>query len=446
MYVNGRRSLGYVIKNNTAPHTWPLAVRRFLHPEARVVMDARRMGSDEIDELSDLTTERVLYSTPLVWKTARPAEEDMVISATAPDGGESSVYLKVVVTRLHPKWCVATHDSKGDVFVKVCDVFMKGAVLKESSDSLIDHLVLGDTLAIHCKADNDDYLSITEVARSSPGFEGSTASLKFVASLAWDPTAEVDPHAQRDKRGGEEGDACDFLATSSALSKQLPAEREAEHKAWPGIIEEVHLPSGGIVLLDKSLGLDEGQRRVYFHRSRLSLNGARISTGTDLRAELVPGDPVTVDVVRNRDVVDAETAWVAVAIHCNNRARGLRIAKALRTEVVWSDREGIVQAFANVANEINETICDSLYRRCDIVAVTSTGSTALCRAPSAAEKMTSTSGEWFTSTVRPTSRARPPRAWRSSIRAPTLDNGSSSRGGSAPPSACRWQRPTWPGS
>ena len=66
-------------------------------------------------------------------------------------------------------------------------------------------------------------------------------------------------------------------------------------------MEEVHLPAGGVLKLKReeldALGLDPGLNleafsRVYFHRSRLYLNGSKIQSDHRLDQELVPGDKV----------------------------------------------------------------------------------------------------------------------------------------------------------
>ena len=337
MYINGRRSLGCIIKNNQA-HTWPTPVKRFLHEGARVLMDAKKLTVREITETAQLTEEHVTYSTTLLWKAQRP--EDVVSSAT-----QSSTVLKAVVERIHPKWGVAKHDQKGRIFFTLNSLY-----IKSKRESLLEHLIVGDLVAVNCNS-VDDYLAMAEEAKGHSGFTGSTADLKYRALLVWRIEAEVDPyivgHAKRTETEDEED--CDFLATSSTLTRQLPSEKEALDTGWPGIVEEVHAPAGGVILLDESLGLDNTQRRVYFHRSRCNVNGVKLSSGTDISVEIVPGDPVTVDVLPNVKAgndgeqppfVEQSTArdvfWVALSTHLNNRSRGTRIAKSLRTEVVRS--------------------------------------------------------------------------------------------------------------
>ena len=335
MYINGRRSLGYMIKNNEA-HKWPAPVKQFLHEGARVLMDARKLTVREITETAQLTEEHVTYSATLVWKAQRP--QDVVTIAT-----QTSTVLKAVVERLYPKWGIAKHATRGCIF------FTLNALYAERKrDSLLEHLVVGDLVAVNCKS-VDDYLDMAEEAKSHVGFTGATAELKYRGLLIWQIGAEVDPYITEGKNILE-NESCDFLATSSTLTRQLPSEKEALDTGWPGVVDEIHAPAGGVILLDESLGLDKSQRRVYFHRSRISINGIKMSSDTDLVVEIVPGDHVTVDVLPNQKAggdgemppfIDQTTArdvfWVALSAHLNNRSRGTRIASSLRMEVVRSN-------------------------------------------------------------------------------------------------------------
>ena len=92
-----------------------------------------------------------------------------------------------------------------------------------------------------------------------------------------------------------------FLATSSTLSRQLPGDSEADHLNLTGAVEEIHLPAGGVIKLKRealdALSLAPGVNlemfaRVYFHRSRLYINGIKIQSDQRLDQELVPGDKV----------------------------------------------------------------------------------------------------------------------------------------------------------
>ena len=369
MYINGRRSLGCIIKNNQA-HTWPAPVKRFLHEGSRVLMDAKKLTVREITETAQLTEDHVTYSATLLWKAQRPED---VFSATT----QSSTVLKAVVDRIHPKWGVAKHDQKGYIFFNLDSLYVKS-----KRDSLLEHLIVGDLVAVNCKS-VEDYLDMAEEAKGQCGFTGSTADLKYRALLVWRIETEVDPYVVGNEKRMENEEDCDFLATSSTLTRQLPSEKESLDTGWPGVVEEVHAPAGGVILLDESLGLDKTQRRVYFHRSRCNVNGIKLSSGTDITVEIVPGDSVTVDVLPNvtagsdsdqppfvEQSIARDVFWMALSMHLNNRSRGTRIAKSLRTEVVRSsfDDGGILEI------KTNSIICrisseSPTFHRCIIVSL-----------------------------------------------------------------------------
>ena len=375
MYVNGKKSLGYIIKNNTF-HTWPLNIRNFLHQGARVLMDVRKMNDREMAEAKDVSSENVMYFTPLVWRSRKPQESDITVSLT----NERMLLLKGTVSKLMAKWGVLSHD-KGNAFFPVDTLFVKSANLTRE-DSLLDHLSLGDTLGVQCYP--IDYLEMAEFARNFPGFRGTTDNLNFRAKLVWHIVAEVDPFAHKISAANTENldeMECDFLTSSSTLNRQLPFEKDATHSGWPGIIEEIHLPAGGIVLLNESLGLDMARRRVYFHRSRIYVNGAKIPSNTSIDDEIIPGDPVTVDVVLNRNpdeeqdgpslrpLVFSDAFWVALAVQANTRDRGAQIAQKLRLEVFpWllASYEGLWKhLFQRINLQISQYLCGGM--ECDFV-------------------------------------------------------------------------------
>lgn len=187
-----------------------------------------------------------------------------------------------------------------------------------------------------------DYLEVSEMARSAPGFNGPTDLFAFVAHLVWCIPAELDPHSLiRDDQQDADQIECRFLVSSSTLNCTLPNEREARYTNLKGVIEELHLPGGGIVTLDVETTiagrvLSEGEHHVYFHRSRLYINGCKVSSSVDLGTVLVPGDRVTVDVVANNNAmfVSCATFWMALAVKAKTTDRGVTIANALRMEVV----------------------------------------------------------------------------------------------------------------
>lgn len=336
MYVNGKTSLGFIIKNNTF-HTWPVSIRKFLHQGAKISMDVRKMSEREIMELRETSSENVMYTTPLVWAGNKPSEALTSISLHK----QRHSIVKASVIRLYPKWAILNCEL-GDILLEVHRMFVNTSLLAPDA-SLTKHLAIGDMLGVQCC--HVEYLEMAEQARTLPYFNGRTDSLKYTARLCWQIVSEVDPHAHRDSKleSGEE-DECGFLATSCTLNRQLPNDRDAAHQSWPGIIEEIHLPAGGIILLDVDMGFAENRRRVYFHRSRIFVNGSKIPSSTSLDEELAPGDPVVVDVVLNQSeesgpeippyVFSQSAFWVALSVQLNTRDRGSRIAKKLREEVV----------------------------------------------------------------------------------------------------------------
>ena len=128
-----------------------------------------------------------------------------------------------------------------------------------------------------------------------------------------------------------------FLATSSTLARQLPGDSEAEHFNVAGRLQQLHLPAGGIVRLTSEaaaqLGLGLTSCEVYFHRSRLHINGTKIQSDQRLDSVLVPGDRVTVDICRNSGdppFVLSEAGWVALAVRVHTVVRGVALAEDLR--------------------------------------------------------------------------------------------------------------------
>ena len=341
MFVDGKFCLGYAIKNN-AFHAWPANVRSFLNQGARVKMDVKKMSDAELSEVQEVCSESVLYTTPLVWKQAKPNESVMSVNR----GNERNLVLKGTVSTLYPKWGVLS-TSKGDVFFEIQAFYSDNAFLGKTQ-SLLKYLEKGDTVATECTY-VPEYLEMSEIARSAEGFTGRTDTLKYQAGLVWPLSSEIDPHGVKAASlAPDDAMSCDFLATSSTLFKPLPSERESQYKSWTGTLEEVHLPAGGIIVLDEALGLAPDHRYVYFHRSRLYINGMKMQSSSNMSAEIVPGDRVTVDVVENVDpsshvisvnagkngpYVSSRAYWVAVSVHLNTTQRGVSIARALKLEV-----------------------------------------------------------------------------------------------------------------
>lgn len=331
MYVNGKKSLGYLIKNNNF-HTWPHTIKAFLHQGAKLKMDARKLTPEEVEEVRNLTAENIEYYTPLVWEDKKPSDEDTTISLI----NQKNKVMRGIVVRLFAKWGILRHSKMGDIFFSVSDFFESNKRLSQT-DSLLTKIALGDLLATQCHL--VDYLEMTEYVREIPLFTGTTGSLRYRASLVWNLTKDVDPYSMKADADGGDDIPCQFLNTSTTLNSQLPSEKETNHRGWPGIVEELHLPAGGIILLDDSLGLDLEQRRVYFHRSRLYLNGAKIQSNNSLDEHLVPGDPVTADVIVNLSPGSVQPPyvyscafWVALTVQANTRGRGEMLAQKLRAE------------------------------------------------------------------------------------------------------------------
>ena len=335
MYVDGKQCLGYIIRNNLF-HTWPVEVRQLLQHGTWVKMDVRMLSEAEVKEVEEISSEVVTYSTPLVWKvsTTKPSEHDLTVSRVH---GMSWV-LKGILVSLHPKWGVLRTKS-GDVFFEAHHLYVDNSI-NSSGSSLLNYLEVGDVLAVQCRA--SDYLQVAEVARAAPGFTGRTDGLAFYAQLVWNISSEIDPYSVTPD---ENQTKCRFLTTSSTLNSPLPLEREARYTNLSGVVEELHLPAGGIVTLDPGTTvegqvLSDEQRHVYFHRSRIYLNGSKIQTSSSLDTSLVPGDRVAVDVLPNHDpasnslCVTSHAFWIALSLRAHTTDRGISIANNLRMEVV----------------------------------------------------------------------------------------------------------------
>ena len=290
------------------------------------------MSEDEINEVQHITSESVTYSTPLVWKssTSKPSEHDLTVSRAH---GMSWVFKGVLVS-LVPKWGVL-RTSRGDVFFEAHHLYVDNA-RNVSGTSLLNFLELGDVLAVQCRS--SDYLEVSEIARGAPGFVGRTDSLAYFAQLVWNIPAEIDPYSVATN---DDEITCKFLTTSSTLNCPWPQEKEARYTNLYGVVEELHLPAGGIITLDagtivEGVTLTDEQRHVYFHRSRIYLNGSKITTSSSLETSLVPGDRVAVDVMQNQDsyYVASQAFWIALSLRVHTTDRGVSIANALRMEVV----------------------------------------------------------------------------------------------------------------
>ncbi len=346
MYIDARKNLGFVIRNRPF-HSWPTRLKEFLEHGASLRMDVKRLKEDDVTEARAITGETVLYAaTPYVWKgqSRRPLDsENLRISNDRRNLG-TKIIMKGVVKKVFSKWGILTIDSfshgknvEADVFFKIEHYFNRStsSTLSSKTDSLLFHVAVGDLVALCCR--RKDYLELTELVRNcgmTSADMSTTVGLKYLAMLVWPIAAEVDPYLA--DVAEEEELPCDFLATSSTLNGQLPASEV--FRAWRGIISEIRLPAGGLIELEQQGGAQRERQVAYFHRSRLFVNGAKVSSSTDISVDLAPGDPCTVDVVPNIGLVDDEydihIPWVATAVHTTNRDRGTRIADVLRIKEV----------------------------------------------------------------------------------------------------------------
>ena len=325
MYINGQQSLGYVIKSN-AFHTWPKMVKDFLQIGMTVSMDLRRLTEKEQHEGRD-KDRAVVWTAPLVWQAGcRPSEADLTL---AEDSSETRVST-AVITCLQSSWGLLRH-PEGEILFLPEKVFWETAPLGKDVSLATTDLEVGDLVAVHYKHRGEE-MSVPEDAPHT----------SLQALLVWSVGSEVDPWVYHRPPSL---DTVKFLATSSTLARQLPGDAEAEHSNIEGEVEEIHLPAGGVIRLTKeaagSLGLESSPSpaatRVYFHRSRLHINGTKIQSDQGLEQELVLGDRVSLDLVRNRrtpgeEFVRSGAQWVALAVRCHTVARGVGIAARLREE------------------------------------------------------------------------------------------------------------------
>eukprot|EP00090_Calanus_glacialis_P044057 TRINITY_DN7828_c0_g1_i2.p1 TRINITY_DN7828_c0_g1~~TRINITY_DN7828_c0_g1_i2.p1 ORF type:complete len:1480 (+),score=299.56 TRINITY_DN7828_c0_g1_i2:117-4556(+) len=341
MYINGQQSLGFVIKSNTF-HTWPKMVKDFLQIGKKVCMDLKRLSEKEMHEQKD-RERSILWSSPLIWLQGhKPTEKDITISADSMDTRISSA----IVVKLFPTWGLLKH-SDGEIVFKVDQVFWETAPLKET-DSLLTNseLEVGDLVAVHYSQVSINKMQ--EIIYKIPGGV-NLSSVRLSALLVWQVSAEVDPWVYHPRPTEQ---TFNFLTTSSTLNRQLPGDREAEFHNLSGEVEEVHLPAGGIIKLNPEsvaqLRLPPASNlalhRVYFHRSRLHMNGSKIQSDQRLDQELVPGDKVSLDLVRNSTAPDdppfvmSGAHWVALAVRAHTVVRGVQIASKLKQECTGNEQ------------------------------------------------------------------------------------------------------------
>ena len=336
MYINGQQSLGFVIKSNTF-HTWPKMVKDFLQIGRKVCMDLKRLSEKEMHEQKD-REKSILWSSPLIWLQGyKPTEKAITIS-------EASMGTKIsaaIVIKLFPTWGLLKH-SDGEIVFKVDQVFWETAPLTETDSLLVNsELEVGDLVAVHYTE-----VSITKMQDIIYKIPGGVnlSNVRLSALLVWQVSAEVDPWVYHPRPTEQ---TLNFLTTSSTLNRQLPGDREAEFHNLNGEVEEVHLPAGGIIKLNAEsvaqlrlpLSSNLSLHKVYFHRSRLHINGSKIQSDQRLDQELVPGDKVSLDLVRNYTAPDdppyvmSGAHWVALAVRAHTVVRGVQIATKLKQEV-----------------------------------------------------------------------------------------------------------------
>merc|ERR1719350_1509083 len=178
------------------------------------------------------------------------------------------------------------------------------------------------------------YNKARDLVSQMPGFKRQmSASVSRLALLVWPMTAEVDPWVYYTR---PVPDTVRFLSTSSSLARQLPGEREAEHFNVSGVITTLQLPAGGEARLLGEAAAQLGDDLVYFHRSRLIINGVKIQSDSRLDEALVPGDRVSMDLIRNpkeQPYIASEADWVALTVRVHTVMRGKRIAEDMRIQV-----------------------------------------------------------------------------------------------------------------
>jgi len=173
-------------------------------------------------------------------------------------------------------------------------------------------------------------------------FEERSDNIKYEAMLAWHLATEIDPYSVIHKRKNHQ-DSLDFLVSSSRLNVALPNTPDPKYKKWKGYIEELHIPHGGVIRLTDSKAMHLApvdRQRVYFHRSRLVVNGVKLSNNDILDEEVAVGDHVQVDLIINQiDLTSAYVSqipnvyWVGLSVKANVAERGTNIANRLRSEV-----------------------------------------------------------------------------------------------------------------
>lgn len=364
VFLDGQRNLGYAIKD-LRYHDWPDEIKDLFQVGQEIFMDVRRLSAAEEKEMLDLTSEEVLYETTLLWKNSKPM--NLVIKQSQP------IY-KATVIKLWPKWAILqplVYNGDQTLILMLKEEYHTSE--NDDIQSLLNHIEIGDTLAVMVK--EKPYLDMVEKAQSLDYFKERTNNLKYETVIGWKLETEEDPYLILGKRHlNSDIKNINFVATSSNLNLSLTSEKEASHRKRQGYIEELHKPSGGIIRLTDTMAQTQqwgpDPQRVYFHRSRLYVNGVKMSSHAILEEELSIGDPVTVDVTPNQVdmttcfISGTEAYWMGLFVKANTSDRGLTIANRLRAEVSSSTSIswGIQLLYLEMSIFVRfETNCDPLF-------------------------------------------------------------------------------------
>ena len=303
MYINGCLSLGYLIKSHS--HSWPQIVQDFLQLGRRVMMEVRRLSDKEMFHQRDLERS-VHWVTACLWLPGhRPQPHTQTLSLADQEVKVASA----VIVKLLPTWGLLKC-SQGEILFKVHHVFWDTDRLQEE-DSLLDRtdFEVGDVVAVQFRA-----------------------AVEQSALLVWRISGEVDPWLHYRHPAIT---SATFLSSSSSLARQLPGDSEAQHFQVAAQVVQLLLPAGGLLHLSHQtrarLGLlqsDSGQ--VFFHRSKLYLNGSKIRSDQRLEQEVILGDTVCLDITANLGFVNQPVEWVALAVRLHSAVRGVNIADRLR--------------------------------------------------------------------------------------------------------------------
>ena len=329
MHINGRNNFGYIVKDFRYAD-WPESIREVFKLEQSVMMDLRQLSQPEKEEMRNLTHENVMYDVSLLWKSQKP--ENLIRKLNKPT-------YKATVIKLWPKWAilqpVMVYGDQALILMLREEFYTPED--PDKNQSLLNHIEIGDTLAI--LAAPTDYLAMAEKARSLDYFNEPTNNLKYQTILGWPLKSEIDPYAILGKEKKVDVSEVEFFASAVNLNFALPSEREATFKKLKGVIDEIHVPSGGIISLKDSQDKNQADQKVYFHRSRLFVNGVKLASNAVLEDEISVGDPVQIDITKNQFdltstyVSGTDAFWVGLSVKVSTVDRGQTIANKLRAEV-----------------------------------------------------------------------------------------------------------------